>query len=1668
MQETTTKTRGIGEIGRARASVRAMQTLRTIRDQARTVADDGDRVALSGWSGWGPLAKSFAGEDATWAEIAEQIQQAIPEDDIKVGLLGTPTAFYTPASIASAMWDMLREFGYDGGPVAELGCGGGAFFGTAPDGVELFGVERDPTAADICRLLHPHAQVITGALEDTHLPETFAAVIGNVPYADVRVYDLNSPDEVRENVHNYFIWRAVNALAPGGYAILLTSRYTMDALRNNARLKIGEVADFVGAVRLPNGALGGGTDAGADVVILRRKGGSKRQTYSQVWKDAQSLGDERFVYANTWWFNEPGSVLGTMTKGKTAAYGLALTVEPDGRDVDAEMVGYTRRDLVPAARDRNLMWTPPPRPEEFDARAAGVVTADGLIDGSMRLTGQGGVTVVKDGRAHPLPNPGQELLALLRLRDLAVELVAAEANHARSDTEIEPIRADVRAAYQAYVKKFRPLNRYTQYQSGFDEETGLPRWSRRYPTMRGFRHDPDAPLVFALEMYADADEGDTDEQDAAGRAQPAPIQTARQNLPPRLRTITDDPQQALAWSLDSFGGKVRFDYIAMALGREWPDSRAARAVLREELAGLLGDKVFLEPATREWMTAEEYLSGKVRDKHRVAMAAAEHDDRFQRNIAALAQVLPKWLGPEEISAQLGTPWIDTAHIEQFFVEVIGYRAKVARGENGKWEVEQQSMVRASVAASAQWGTKDVDAFQLVEKALNGQVPTVYKRIPHPTDPDKDRRIKDPDKSMMATEKQQELRARFGDWIWEDPDRARKYETFYNETFNNLRARTYDGSHITIAGMAPWFNPYGHQVGFVARACATPAALCGHPVGAGKTNTMAMTAIKLKQLGIVNKPMLVVPNHLLEQIDREIRQLFPAARILTGASKSIAANRLAFTARCATADWDIVLVTHSAFNAMSVTNETEARYNEVREAEIWSAAGQVQGGMVKKLAKSLQRMSTKIKELRHTAKPRDKGVVFEQLGVDWVGVDEFHYYKNLALPVATDGFSVRPSKRATDLDMKLHYLRARNRGGPHAALFSGTPVSNTMLELYVCLHYTMRPRLAELGIGSPDAWAAAFVQFVTSVEVTVDGGDFQMRTRPALFVNAPELRVLLAETADIRTAEQLGLKRPDADLQVVACEPTETQAWFSTELVDRAEDVRQRIVEPDQDNMLKICTDGRRMATDPQLVGLDDDGEHKLHIVTQHVLDEWQANPGKLQVAFLDIGTPTKRRGEDRVDYQTYGRLRRMLTDGGMDVRRIRFIHDAPGDAEKARLFRDCRNGKVDLIIGSTDKLGVGTNIQKLIVAMHHIDAPFRPADVEQRDGRGLRPGNIHKVVRIYRYVTKRTFDAYMWQMLTRKLGFISQMLSGNLDRTVEDVSADSLLSFAAIKAAATDQPLLMEKAEVDAQVKRLLLRERSYRQTVARMKKDGPRLRQAAKGHAAEAKAWEAVAEHADEVPLDDDAIVEELHARMAGYRGYVRPMRFGGLTIGWRAWTTLAEDSEVQPLLFVDGGAGMIEEQGYKFWKPADVKRRLKRLLGRAAEATQMLREAEAKALAEADRCDELAASSFDQAGELIAARARLDRIEHELRMATRTDQETPGADDIVVDGDPEDAPEFDADAFAEFSGLLASTAAAVGSVVVADEYEDDDEDEDDDEVGGFTAMVEADIAAGLADLFS
>lgn len=1559
----------VGAVGRARASAQALQTLAHIRSQARMVATDQEREVLAGWTGWGPLHKAFAPDDDTWVKISEQITAALPSDDLELGMQGTYNSFYTPEPIAEAMWTILERVGFTGGHVLEPGCGGGVFMRTAPDGVAVTGVERDPTSADICRLLNPQHRVLTGQLQQRRLRHSFAAVIGNVPFADMAVFDPNAPAAVTVSLHDYFLWRAVDALAPGGVAVLLTSRHSMDKAVQDARREIGRQADLVAAYRLPNGALGNGTDIVADILVLRKRTDVPGNGFGWFDVDRERFGWNNPV--NRYWSESPLAVGGEMCNGATSQWGLGVEVKPlPGGPDPAVWLEDISRCLPGMAHARRLMWQPP-----VDVAAPpdteGLVTEQGWHNGSIRLV-EDTLFRVEDGQLATVQRPSKELKALVGLRDAAVLLIAREADHSIGDRLLDTSRAQLARLYQSYVRAFGALNRCTLIEGEVDEETGEPTYTRRTPPMGGFRKDPDAGLVWALEVF----------DDETQEARPAPILSTRQNLPVPRPQRAENAKQALAFCLNHHAGRVDLGYIAGLL-----------RVDPARVPKMLGEDVYHDPGDRGWVTAEEYLSGNVRRKLAAATLAAATLPEFARNVAALERVQPRWLGPGEIGVNLGSPWISSADVASFVRETIGGDAKVMRvPATSQWEVEVSQWYRDSVAATADWGTYDVDAYQLISLALNQKVPVVHRTVKIDGN---DCKRKDPDASMLANQKQQALKEKFEQWVWDDPVRTDRLVDFYNTHHNCLVARRFSGKHVTIDGLAPWFDPYAHQLDYVARAVATPASLCGHPVGAGKTASMAMTVMKLRQMALIRKGMLVVPNHLKDQIEREIRQLFPAAKVLAASAATIAVNRRAFNARVATQEWDIVLVTHSAFDRMGVSPQTEEAYVRQEKAEledaILFASGQDtrSSRMVKQLAKRKDALEERLKELKSRAHGFDLGLTFESMGVDWIGLDEAHYYKNLAVPVSIDGFSIRPSKRATALEIKLRWLAQRG-GGRYAALFTGTPVSNTMLELYVLLRYLMFDELREIGLGSATAWCQQYVQFVTSVDVTVDGGQFQMVTRPALFINAPELRMLLSQVADIRTAKQLGLKRPETLLEIILCQPTRAQVDYSAELVGRAESVKHRsFFDESKDNMLAICGDGRRMATDPALVGIGDTEPGKLDAVADNMIRVWREHKDVLQIGFCDVGTPNEKKGT-----QTYGRLRRRLIDRGMPAGQIRFIHDAARDGDKAALFSDCRSGgKVSVILGSTDKLGVGTNIQRRVKAMHHIDAPYRPSDVEQRDGRGERPGNMHKQVLVFRYVTARTFDAYMWQMLARKIGFISQVLSGQIDRTVEDISAEVVDIYAAIKAAAADQPLLQEQAKVTSDVKRLQALRRGHQSTVDRLKRDIADRSKRQRTAGIEAQSWESIdaAVGADLADLDETEAAR-LHEHAKVFMRYSPAATFAGVQVMARTWRTgLDGQMKSHPMLHIRGSGDVepVELRAYAFWTAERLAGAFTQLLRDAGRNAVELRERIARWEAENERAQQSADRPFSEADKLTAALARLDQIVAELQAAALRSQE-------------------------------------------------------------------------------
>jgi N12 class adenine-specific DNA methylase len=1622
-------TAGAGPIARARASLRALETLDRLTADAATPSDS-DLEALRGWAGWGPMAPAFApGRSGTWREIGERLEWLLPPDQLREAEQATPNAFYTPPDLAAACWKILRGLGFDGGHILEPGCGSGVFLAACPADVQTtwIGVERDPVTAWIAQLLHPAARIVNERLQDAALPaHGVDAVIGNVPFGETPVYDPTAPVAVAKSLHNYCIWRSVRTLRPGGVAVLITSRYTMDSRDAGARSAIADEADLVGAIRLPNDALAaGGTEVVTDILVLCRRTSDDPDT-APDWLGTTRLCEVDPAQAwqwddrvNEWFLARPPMVLGELRPDRAAQYGrTAQVVRPEGAAPLADALANAIQGLTASATSRELTWQPQPG-LVIDAGQLGIPRrADGRKERSFHLV-EGEVRQVQDGTLVPVAARGKELAeltALMRLRDTATSLLDAEADHGRSEESLLLLRAQLNAAYDSYATRYGPLNRATVTTGEPDPETGLATVSRRRPRMGGFRQDPDYVTVLALEDY----------DDETGTAAKAAIFFRRVNKRPERPTRAETPDEAIRLCLDACG-RLDLPTIARLL-----NIRAGQ--VPDRIEGL----AYLDPATGDWVTAEEYLSGDVRaklDAARTAAATASGPDaeRWTGNIVALEKVQPADLTPEEIRAKLGAPWISPSDIRDFAADLLGYEPTVTYlPVTAQWEVKAEHGTADTAAATAEWGTGRVDAYRLLELALNGKAPVVYDTI---KTADGETRVRNQAETILAEEKQQALAARFAEWVWEEPQRCDRLCARYNRLFNSVIPRRYDGSHLTFPGMAEWFRPYPHQRDMVHRIVSSPASLCPYPVGTGKTPVMFMAARKLKELGLARKPLIIVPNHLLEQTAREGKRLFPAARILMAAREDLADQRARklFAARCATGDWDAVVMTHNAFTAIPVHPRTEAEHLTALAARYRQAlAGEPKAGKrgVKQLAKMVDAFETRARRLLDHR--TDDGVYFEHLGADFLMVDESHYFKNLGLPARTDGFTIAASKRATDLDMKLGVLRGH--GGKTAALFTGTPVSNSLLEMYVLQHYLQPDRLEELGLHSADAWAATFVEFQTAVEVTPDGSGFRMKRRPAKFENVPELLTLFGEVADLRPPDSFAVQRPEAHHHTVVIPASPELRTYVTHLAERADNLRD--ADPHDDNMLKICSDGRKAALDLELVGITPATLAKADAVvanvariyhaTRHLAlpgDQSSSPRGGFQIAFCDLGTPDPVTGS-----QVYGKIRGGLIAAGVPAGQIRFIHDAATDLQKAALFTDCRSGKVAVLLGSTDKLGVGTNIQTRCVALHHVDAPWRPADVEQREGRALRPGNLNPAVQIFRYVTEKSFDSFMWQALERKSRFIGQVLSGRpTGRDVDDLG-DATLSYAEVKALATGNPLLLDLAEANAQV---------------------ARLRQLASGHtranrrlADSARAWEQRISAKTSLADDCDRIAATVHgqpdpswrddrhqpipadevpARLAQLTGQAlssacyESVTWRGVRIRlaaerqWRQITAVATISAGSARLTVNlNPAWTMKGQHWRIEKELTT-----RILGATAEAERLRADIEDLRQRVADATRRIA-EPFPQAAELEAARARRDAIEQAIRDAATPTED--GSNEPATSHDPA-APE--ASALSELTGL-------------------------------------------------
>lgn len=1375
----------------ARAALDALDALADGRPH-----DERHRAALAAWPGWGPLAPAFNSHpDPQWRGLRAQLEDRLTRKELTSATSSVDNAFLTPSRLVQEIYATLSCAGVTGGRILEPGCGPGRFMTDVPaswEVVDFVGVESDPITARIAAALHPTAQIIASRMEQTtFVAGTFDLAVGNVPFSTTPVYDSASRN--MSSLYSYMITRALQAVRDGGYLALIVPCGFIDSSPSHTPALLAGAAELVAAVRLPSGTFAReGTATAADVVFLRKDSSAKTRYYVQP---EQKLTNPRTATTYTvagYWLDNPDLVAGTLQH--SGYHAAPLAVFGSWADTVASLE---------AARDRVQQRPADPDPHNLAPFTVEELPTgpDGepLLEGEFHVAADGAVRKVRDGELVDVARPSVELRALLGLRDAATRLLELECDHLRRDDDPELVQARAAALdlYEAYVARWGALNRGQLLTGKVDPETGAPQLSWRRPPMGGFRSDPAYVTVMALEDF----------EQSTGRAAPAPILLRRVNRPPRPVESVSTPDEAVAVCLGE-RGRIDVGRIGALLG-----------VPAAQVESVLGDRAFPDPSSGALVPARDYLSGDVVTKLDRARAAAVVDRRYQRCVSALEAVQPAPLGPLDVKASLGSPWLATDDIKDFYRDLTGGYATVHRCEQtGTWEVDA-----GTTAGGAQWGMPRMSAAKLVEYGCNNRSPIVYDET---YVNQRAVRVRNDELTAAAAAKLSAIRERFELWLWQDPQRTTRLLAEYNRRFNRWVRRVSDGSYLPFTGLSDSIDLWRHQRGMVDRVISQERAFCGHAVGAGKTLSMVASVMTLRQMGLASKPMLAVPGHLLEQIAREAAQAYPMGRFLIAGKEDLAGERRrSFAARCATGDWDCVVMTHQGFGSLPVHPSREMSWFEHQIADFEDALRSSGAGISGKvLSRRLKSLRGRLERLRD-GKVDPRTIYFERLGIDFLGVDECHAMKRLEVASRAEGFTMGASKRAADLLLKVDLLQERAQGRPHLALFTGTPFTNTFAETYVWQKFTQPDALEQAGLYTFDQWAAVFAQMQTVIEVAPDGSGFRPATRVTHIRNVPELRAMFDQVADILPASKLALDRPARVARDVVTAPTPQQREFITGLVARADALRHhgprdvddttpgqpgqpgRQGQPRKDNMLAICGDGRRVALDPWLVGVPSDGPkvaaavHEIasryHRQSQQIFPQSEV-PGTLQIVFCDQGTPGPKKGS-----QTYGRLRAGLIAAGVPADRIRWIHDAKTDAAKAALFAACRDGAVSVLIGSTEKMGHGTNVQARVSAIHHVDAPWRPSDIEQREGRGIRPGNWVGEVEIIRHVCQGTFDAFMFQKLTQKAQLNAQMYEAEpTAREIEDLG-DVVLGYAELTAVASGNPLLLERATVAARVKQL-------------------------------------------------------------------------------------------------------------------------------------------------------------------------------------------------------------------------------------------------------------------------
>jgi N12 class adenine-specific DNA methylase len=1377
-----------GTVAKARDILAAIRLLKQLENQSRPATAD-EMTVLARFCGFGPVALHLFPDpitgkykDTSWQALGESLRELLTVEEYDSAKRTTFNAFYTSPTVIQAMHKALAKVGVPStGTVLEPGMGTGNFLAYAPKGMRFVGVELDSITGRIARALHPSHDIRIENFRDTKLPP-LDGVIGNVPFADIK---LEWKGE-RYSLHDYFFAKSLDAVKPGGCLALVTSHYTLDKQNAAIREHLAENADFLGAIRLPSDAFKTeGTAVVTDIVFLRKRApGEPTNHCDPDWLQTGQLTiDGTDATINRYFLNHPEMVLGNWTR-KDTLYGEGYSVTSNGDLADQLTAAIGK---LPEAEAKKSVPQLTQRIEQPPKVAEGGFFLDHhkicqMVNGRAEPVNYGGKLLTSNGTLV-----GRRMACLIQLRDLARRVLKSQ-NEEWPEADRNACRRELNYAYDRFVSSYGAINKTTL--SDTKDGTTI----RRMPNLVKFREDPDAMLVMSLEEYDEATDKATKSQimkkDVVGKTPPV--------------TSVTSAEEGLLVSLNE-RGHIDMSFISSIYGKPIDD-------IVEEL----GNLIYLNPELDIYETADAYLSGNVRAKLKEAEATG-----FTRNAEALRKVQPEDVLPGDIDANLGAPWIPAADIQAFAAELFGVQASsipIAHlKKDALWTVSPDYSAERSVPATADYGTPRANGTWLFELALNMKPPVIYDV--DPTDPDK--RIVNATETLAAKEKQKLIKEKFRAWVFSDPDRTERLVRLYNDNFNNLRPRLFDGSHLTFPGMNPNVSLNPHQTAAVWRCMTAGNTLLAHCVGAGKTYQMAGAAMKMKQAGIVKKPMIVVPNHLLEQFGREFMHLYPNAKLLIAGKDDFAKeNRKLLTAKIASGDWDAVIVTHSSFERIGMSKKYQEEFlrEQIAEYEALLHEHQAQKGgahrnIIKNLEKQKANREQRLTELLAEDK-KDDGLVFDELGVDQLFIDEFQYFKNLETPTKMDrvaGINTGGSERAFDVYMKARYLDQLHSG--HGLVgASGTPISNSMVEMYTMQRYFDPAGLKERDIEHFDGWAATFGEVVEAMEISPDGKSLRPRSRFAKFINLPELQQMFRAFSDVQTADMLNLPRPKlagGKPETIACPMSEDQSAIQQELVERYERLRSSKVDPREDNALNITTDGRKLALDARMLSGDapDEPHSKVNELVENVYGIWkETTPNRsTQMIFCDMGVHPTPWG-----YSAYDQVISKLIAKGVPAAEIATIGDADTDAKKQVLFGKVRNGTVRILLGSTQKMGTGTNVQKKLVAMHHLDAPWKPAEVEQRDGRILRQGNENPEVAIYRYVTQGSFDSYMWQALETKAKFISQVMTGdNTARKAEDVGGQEL-SYAEVKAIASGNPAVLTLAETDAELKRLAILKKNH------------------------------------------------------------------------------------------------------------------------------------------------------------------------------------------------------------------------------------------------------------------